>query len=99
MLATVHVLHPPPSLIGGFLRVGHTGHRKLAALHAAGKLSFNQFVFDAAHVGEQIVLLRALKARAAKPGSEFRRDGGSRPVRIQREETSVGQRECTVEGE
>jgi hypothetical protein len=38
MLATVHVLHPPPSVIGGFLRVGHTGHRKLAALHAAGKL-------------------------------------------------------------
>lgn len=62
MLATVHVLHPRPSVIGGFLRVGHTGHRKLDALHAAGKLNFNRFVFDAAHIDKQIVLLRALKA-------------------------------------
>ncbi len=62
MAATVHVLHPQPCVIGGFLRVGHTGHRKLEALHAAGKLNFNRFVFDAAHVDEQIVLLKALKA-------------------------------------
>ena len=63
MLATVHVLHPSPSVIGGFLRVGHTGHRRLEALHAAGKLNFNRFVFDAAHLDEQIELLKALKAR------------------------------------
>lgn len=61
MAATVHVLHPHPSVIGGFLRAGHTGHRKLEALHAAGKLNFNRFVFDAAHIDKQIVLLRALK--------------------------------------
>ena len=62
MVATFHVLHPQPSVIGGFLRVGHTGHRKLEALHAAGKLNFNRFVFDAAHIDKQVDLLKALKA-------------------------------------
>src|ERR1700730_12502938 len=61
MLATVHVPHPQPSAICGYLRVGHTGHRRLEALHAAGTLKFNRFVFDAAHIDEQIVLLKALK--------------------------------------
>lgn len=61
MLATVHVLHPSP-VIGGYLRVGHTGHRRLEALRAAGKLNFSRFVFDAAHIDQQIVLLRGLKA-------------------------------------
>jgi hypothetical protein len=91
MLATVHVLHPQPSAICGYLRVGHTGHRRLEALHAAGTLKFNRFVFDAAHIDEQIVLLKALKAS----GCEVVLD----PIRIQREETPVGQRKCTVEGE
>jgi hypothetical protein len=31
MLATVHVLHPQPSVGRGFLRVGHTGHRRAKA--------------------------------------------------------------------
>ncbi|MGH8208040.1 MAG: hypothetical protein ACREU6_00320, partial [Steroidobacteraceae bacterium] len=57
----VHILHLPPA-IGGFLRVGHTGHRRLEALHAAGKLNFNRFVFDAAHIDKQVELLKALKA-------------------------------------
>jgi hypothetical protein len=29
MIASVHVLHASPPEISGFLRVGHTGHRKL----------------------------------------------------------------------
>jgi len=62
MLATVHFLYPQPSVIGGFLRVGHTGHRRLEALHAAGKLNFNRFVFDAANIVKQIELLKALTA-------------------------------------
>ena len=41
---------------------GHTGQRKLEELHAAGRLHFNRFVFDAAYVGGQIDLLKALKA-------------------------------------
>ncbi len=61
MVATVHVLHPQPSVIGGFLRIGHTGHRRIEALHASGKLRFNKFVFDAGHIGKQIELLKALK--------------------------------------
>jgi len=51
MTATVHVLHSNPSPIGSYLRVGHTGHRKLEALIAASRLRFRSFVFDAAHIG------------------------------------------------
>jgi hypothetical protein len=35
MVASVHVLHASPPEIGGFLRAGHTGHRKLEAFLAA----------------------------------------------------------------
>ena len=61
MAATVHFLHPQPSGVGGFLRVGHTGHHKLEAMLAGGKLGFDRFVFDAAHVDQQHDLLKALK--------------------------------------
>jgi hypothetical protein len=43
MTATVHVLHSKPLSIGSFLRVGHTGHRKLEALIAASRLRFRRF--------------------------------------------------------
>ena len=66
MVATVHVLHPQPCVIGGFFRVGHTGHRKLEALHASGKSRFNRFVFDAGHIGKQIELLKALKTNGCE---------------------------------
>ncbi len=61
MVASVHVLHASPPEIGGFLRVGHTGHRKLEALLAANRLYFRQFVFDAAHISEQIELVKSLR--------------------------------------
>jgi hypothetical protein len=61
MTATVHVLHSNPSPIGSYLRVGHTGHRKLEALIAASRLRFRSFVFDAAHIGEQGDLLSTLQ--------------------------------------
>jgi hypothetical protein len=61
MTATVHVLHSKPSPIGSFLRVGHTGHRKLEALIAASRLRFRRFVFDAAHVDERRDLLATLQ--------------------------------------
>jgi hypothetical protein len=61
MAATVHVLHPNSAPIAGFLRIGHTGQRKLEALHAAGRLPYRRVVFDAAHLAEQIDLLKALK--------------------------------------
>jgi hypothetical protein len=61
MAATVHVLHSKALPIGSFLRVGHTGHRKLEALIAASRLRFHRFVFDAAHIGDQKDLLATLQ--------------------------------------
>ncbi len=61
MAATLHVLRPTTPPIAGFLRVGHTGHRKLLDLHAADRLPYRRFVFDAAHINQQLDLVRALK--------------------------------------
>lgn len=61
MVATVHVLHPQPSPVGSFLRVGHTGHRKLESLIAASRLRFRRFVFDAAYIDGQADLLATLR--------------------------------------
>jgi hypothetical protein len=73
MTASVHVLHPNQQEIGGFLRIGHTGHRKLETLLAANRLHFRRFVFDAAHIDEQIELVKSLHAR----GSEILLDPNS----------------------
>lgn len=62
MSATLHVLRPDTPPIAGFLRIGHTGHRKLAELHAAGRFPFRRAVFDASHLDEQKDLLATLKA-------------------------------------
>lgn len=48
MSATVHRLHPV-SEVGHFLRLGHTGHRKLEDLHASGRFAVDRVVVDAAH--------------------------------------------------
>lgn len=61
MAATIHLLLPKPSAIGSFLRVGHTGHRKLENLIAASRLRFRRFVFDAAHIEGQHDLLTTLR--------------------------------------
>ncbi len=61
MTATVHILHPQPLPIGSFLRVGHTGHRKLESLIAASRVRFRRFVFDAAHINDQSDLLGTLQ--------------------------------------
>jgi hypothetical protein len=63
MTAKIHVLHPWAESLSGFLRVGHTGHRKLEALHAAGRFPYRRVVFDAAHIDEQQELLKMLKAK------------------------------------
>lgn len=55
MAAKVHILHPHSPPIGGFLRVGHTGHRKLEAVHAAGRFHYRRLVFDAsARLGDRL---------------------------------------------
>lgn len=61
-MATLHVLRPQTPALGGYLRVGHTGHRKLADLHASGRLPFKRVVVDAAHLMEQLDLIKTLKA-------------------------------------
>jgi hypothetical protein len=62
MAATIHHLHPPSPALAGFLRVGHTGQRKLEALHAAGRFPYRRVVFDAAHLEQQLSLLARLKS-------------------------------------
>jgi hypothetical protein len=62
MTATVLHLHSQPTQVAGFLRVGHTGQRRLEALHAAGRFAFRRVVFDAAHIEQQTELLKLLKA-------------------------------------
>ena len=66
MAATVHVLHPQSSALAGFLRVGHTGHKKLLDLHAAGRFPYRRVVFDAAHLEEQIELVKSLRASGSE---------------------------------
>ena len=61
MNATVHRLYPQPAPLAGFLRIGHTGQRRLETLHAAGRFSYRRVVFDAAHLEAQIGLLKLLK--------------------------------------
>lgn len=66
MAATIHVLHPVQSRLAAYLRVGHTGHRKLEALSAEGRLGYHRLVFDAAHMPRQAELAKQLKARGAE---------------------------------
>ena len=64
MTDNVHYLHPPPTSIAQFLRVGSTGHRQLEHLLSAGKLPPTRFVIDAASYDKQSDLIKALqKAR------------------------------------
>jgi hypothetical protein len=74
MAAQIHVLRPRVPPLGGFLRVGHTGYRKLEALQVAGRFPYRRVVFDAAHIGEQHFLLRHLDpaVRSARFGARLK---------------------------
>lgn len=61
-MATLHILHPKSPPLAGFLRLGHTGHRKLAELLASGRFPYKRVVVDAAYFGDQIDLIKSLKA-------------------------------------
>ena len=63
MVATVHQLFPAAEQVGAFLRVGHTGHRRLEHLQASGRLPFRRIVFDAAHISEQRDLVTRLRSQ------------------------------------
>lgn len=62
MTAEIRILHPRVEPLSGFIRVGHTGHRKIEALHVAGRFPYRRVVFDAAHIEEQQELLNMLRA-------------------------------------
>ncbi len=62
----VHYLHPRPTRIAQFLRVGSTGHRQLEHLLNADKLPPTRFVVDAASYDKQIDLIKALKEAGAE---------------------------------
>jgi hypothetical protein len=62
MTARIHVLQPPPHAVGWFVRLGHTGHRKLETLHAAGRLPIDRVVADAAHLDDQRDLFAVLQS-------------------------------------
>ena len=61
-MATFYVLHPTSTPPAAFLRIGHTGHQKLEALHAANRFPYRRVVFDGAHIGHQDDLLHLLKS-------------------------------------
>jgi hypothetical protein len=58
----VHIRHPTSPPVAGLLRVGHTGHHKLEALHAADRLGFGRLDFDAAYAVGPTGFLRTQKA-------------------------------------
>ena len=61
MDATIHQLHPVLPF-GHYLRLGHTGHRKLEDLHASGRFGIDRVVVDAAHIDDQRELLDSLRS-------------------------------------
>jgi hypothetical protein len=52
--------------IGHFFRLGDTGHRQLADLHAEGRFSPGRVVVDASRLHHQRELIRALRAAGAQ---------------------------------
>jgi hypothetical protein len=61
MSAQILALRPPTEL-AGYLRLGHNGFRKLADLHAAGRLHYRRLVVNAAYFRDQWDLIRDLQA-------------------------------------
>jgi len=66
MAGKIHVLHPQSAPLAGVLRVGHTGHRKLEAMLAAGRFPYKRVVFDAAHIEEQSDFVKSLVANGCE---------------------------------
>jgi hypothetical protein len=61
MVATAHVLRARPESIGSFLRVGHTGYRKLESLIAASRLRFRDSYSPRLNIEGQGDLLGTLR--------------------------------------
>jgi hypothetical protein len=89
MPAEIHFLTGQPTPIGRFIRVGHTGHRQLEALHGSGRIHLPQVVIDAAQMDTQRDLIEILQAggteivldtHAAELSSRGRFDGSVQNV-------------------
>src|SRR5271165_3113350 len=65
MAEIVH-LRPRPSALAGYLRVGHTNHKKIEALQAAGRFPYRRVVFEAPHLPRQMDVLAALKTNGCE---------------------------------
>lgn len=58
--AKVHDLHAD-SKVASYIRLGHTGYRKLEDLHAAGRLPIKRAIIEATNIDTQSDLLNTLK--------------------------------------
>ena len=61
MNENVHYLHPPPTAIAHFLRIGSSGHHQLEHLLSAGKLPPKRYVVNAGSFKWQNHLIKALQ--------------------------------------
>lgn len=64
-MVNVHYLYKP-SPLGLYVRLGHTGHRRLADLYASGKFPIDRVIVDASHLAQQGDLLKTLRADNAE---------------------------------
>jgi hypothetical protein len=86
MIASIHQLHSRPAPVGAFIRIGHSGHRKIESLDASGRFPFRRVVFDASHLKQQQDVLQSLKRK----GYEIVLDPNFAEMGLARYDSSVG---------
>lgn len=72
MSATIHKLHPVPP-IGHFLRLGHTGYRKIEDLHASGRLTIDRVARAALRLNIKDKKLLEKISRNSRKADDMRR--------------------------
>ena len=83
MVATVHHLHPPSPPLAGFLRVGHTGQRKLKPCMQPDGFHTAEW-FSTLLIWRSSLAFRAPQSERLRncPRSKFCRDGNRRTISI-----------------
>jgi hypothetical protein len=85
----------PSDSVGRYIRLGDTGHRQLADLHAGGRFSPKRTLVDASRLLHQTELVRALRASGTVTLSDLRQlhdaKGGRRLI-------SCADRNCCLHG-
>lgn len=56
----------PPAPIAGYVHIGSSGHRQIANLVSAGRVSIKHAVFDACHIDQQQELLELLREHGSE---------------------------------